>query len=114
MSSLRVGPDAPNASVAAGARARTPNVKTPETTWPSPDSACQRTVYAPFGSRDNDARTKRPSSRILTARSLPVTEYTRTDPGIASTYWSKRRTTEPGEAETDSRKPGDDSSNLAC
>ena len=25
-------------------------MKTPETTWPSPESACQRTVYAPVGS----------------------------------------------------------------
>ena len=50
MCSVRVGPPAPNASVGGGACTRTPNVQTPETTWPSAESTCQRTVYAPRGS----------------------------------------------------------------
>jgi hypothetical protein len=44
MCSSVVGPPAPNASEADGAFWRTPNVKTPETTWPSAEIACQRTV----------------------------------------------------------------------
>src|SRR5206468_7347407 len=47
--SVRVGPEAPYASVGGGAATPTPNVQTPETTWPSDESACQRTVYAPLG-----------------------------------------------------------------
>ena len=42
--SVRVGPPAPYASVGGGACTRTPNVQTPETTWPSAESTCQRTV----------------------------------------------------------------------
>src|SRR6266498_4159504 len=81
MFSLRVGPEAPNASVGAGAGARTPNVKTPDTTCPSPESACQRTVYGPFRNRGRTAVKRRPSLRTLTTRTLPDDEYTRTEPG---------------------------------
>ena len=51
MCSSVVGPEAPKASVAGGARCRTPKVKTPEITCPSAEIAVQRTVYAPRGSR---------------------------------------------------------------
>jgi hypothetical protein len=42
--SVRVGPEAPYASVGGGAETPTPNVQRPETTWPSDESARQRTV----------------------------------------------------------------------
>ena len=44
MCSVRVGPLAPYASVGGGGAVRTPNVHTPETTWESADTACQRIV----------------------------------------------------------------------
>ena len=42
--SVRVGPDAPYASVGGGAATPTPNVQTHETTCPSEETACHRTV----------------------------------------------------------------------
>ena len=66
--SVVVGPDAPNASVSGGAFARTPNVKTPETTWPSLERACQRTVYAPRGSRGTETPRARDRSVQRAAR----------------------------------------------
>ena len=71
---MRVGPEAPNASVGSGAAARTPNVNTPETTCESPDMTCQRTVYGPFGRRGSNASTTRPVLRTRVTPTLPLAE----------------------------------------
>ena len=95
MSSVRVGPCAPTASVTGSAGTPTPNVYTPETMCPSFESACQRTVYGPFGRRGSVATISRCDG---TARGLPATFFpcsvnTWTAFGNASTVWSNCSTT---------------------
>src|SRR5256885_11374467 len=114
MSSVRVGPEAPNASIGAGACARTPNVKTPETTCPSPDIACQRTVYAPLGSRGSVASSTRPWLLTLETATGPFAENSCTDPGSASMYWSNLKVIACGDDATRARKPGEVCSTVAC
>ncbi len=109
-----MGPDAPNASVGEGARTRTPNVKTPDTTCPSPESACQRTVYGPLGSCGKEPSRTRPVLRTRVTPTLPVEEYRWIDPGTALTYWSKRRERVGGDERKRSRNPGDACSSVAC
>ena len=65
--SIRVGPPAPYASVGGNAFTRRPNVQTPDTTCPSEESACQRTVYGPVGSCRTFATTFRPLTRAAPA-----------------------------------------------
>src|SRR3954452_20259904 len=90
MCSVRVGPEAPYASVGGGAATPTPNVQTPETTCPSDESACQRTVYAPFGNVFSVVTIVCGSVALLVVRetAVPFAERTVIEFENAFTVWS--------------------------
>ena len=95
--SVRVGPDAPYASVGGGAATRTPKVQTPDTTCPSDEIACQRTVYAPCGSVRSVVTIVRGSPVARRARDDgAVGRRTTIESGSAFTPWSKRTQTVRG------------------
>src|SRR4051812_1270649 len=92
MCSVRVGPDAPYASVGGGAAMSTPNVHTPETTWPSDDTACQRTVYTPRGSERTrvEITCGSPPFFVTPDTTVPDADWTTIEFGSAFTPWSNR------------------------
>src|SRR5439155_9928116 len=100
--SVRVGPDEPYASVGGGAATRTPNVQTPETTWPSEEIACQRTVYAPLGSVFSVVAITCGSVPLRVGRetTVPFDETTTIEFESAFTAWSKRTQTVRGACST--------------
>src|SRR5579872_892534 len=116
MSSVRVGPCAPTASVTGGAGTPTPNVYTPETMCPSFERACQRTVYGPFGRRGKDATI----SRLFgTACGTPATftpfgVSTSIAFGSASTDWSNWSVTRRGDDDSRCLKLGVSFCSDAC
>src|SRR3954454_13484102 len=116
MCSARVGPDAPYASVGGGAATPTPNVHTPETTRPSDDTACQRTVYAPRGADRTrvDITCGSPSFLVTPDTISPDADCTTIEFGSAFTPWSKRTQTVRGARSTRSRYDGCVARTLAC
>ena len=95
---MRVGPEAPYASVGGGAATPTPNVQTPETTCPSDEIACQRTVYAPFGTRFSVVSIRCGSAplRVEPETTRPFESTTTIEFVSAFTPWSKRTQTVRG------------------
>src|SRR2546425_8705815 len=115
-SSVRVGPDAPYASVGGGAAMRTPNVHTPETTCPSDDSACQRTVYAPRASdlAGTTIRRGAVASCVVPDSTSPVALSRTIEFGNAFTPWSKRIHTDWGARSSRCLYEGQVAKTLAC
>ena len=77
--------------------------------WPSFDSACQRTVYGPFGSFGSDATISRCAgiARGVPATFLPSGVNTWIAFGSATTLWSNWRSTCRGDRASSCLNEGD-------